>query len=113
MKPLAERVMQGYAAGEFHIVPERWNATFEHWDEQHPGLEHLAAAVVGAPDSVFTCATDTVGRPRGPEDVPEVWRRRGAGPDGSHLVLVVALALRTFVGQADADLARFYPAQRS
>src|SRR6267378_281999 len=31
MKPLAERVMQGYAAGEFHIVPERWNATFENW----------------------------------------------------------------------------------
>jgi valyl-tRNA synthetase len=31
MKPLAETVMQGYAKGEFHIVPERWNATFEHW----------------------------------------------------------------------------------
>jgi valyl-tRNA synthetase len=31
MKPLAETVMQGYEKGEFHIVPERWNATFEHW----------------------------------------------------------------------------------
>src|SRR6266550_748138 len=31
MKSLAETVMRGYAAGEFHIVPERWNATFENW----------------------------------------------------------------------------------
>src|SRR5688572_944351 len=31
MKPLAETVMKGYEKGEFHIVPERWNATFEHW----------------------------------------------------------------------------------
>ena len=31
MKPLAERVMKGYEKGEFKIVPERWNATFENW----------------------------------------------------------------------------------
>ncbi|MEX2155966.1 MAG: valine--tRNA ligase [Gemmatimonadales bacterium] len=31
MKPLAERVMQGYAKGDFKIVPERWHATFENW----------------------------------------------------------------------------------
>ena len=31
MKPLAERVMQGYAKNEFTIVPDRWRATFENW----------------------------------------------------------------------------------
>ena len=31
MKPLAERVMQGYAKAEFTIVPDRWRATFENW----------------------------------------------------------------------------------
>jgi valyl-tRNA synthetase len=31
MKPLAERVMQGYAKTEFTIVPDRWRATFENW----------------------------------------------------------------------------------
>jgi len=31
MKPLAEPVMKGYEEGEFKIVPERWNATFENW----------------------------------------------------------------------------------
>ncbi len=31
MKPLAERVMTGYKKREFKLVPERWNATFEHW----------------------------------------------------------------------------------
>jgi valyl-tRNA synthetase len=31
MKPLAERVMQGYAKHEFTIVPDRWRATFENW----------------------------------------------------------------------------------
>ena len=31
MKPLAEKVMKGYEKGEFKIVPERWNATFENW----------------------------------------------------------------------------------
>jgi valyl-tRNA synthetase len=31
MKPLAERVMKGYAKGEFKIVPDRWDATFENW----------------------------------------------------------------------------------
>ncbi|MGH7520750.1 MAG: valine--tRNA ligase [Gemmatimonadales bacterium] len=31
MKPLAERVMQGYATNEFTIAPDRWRATFENW----------------------------------------------------------------------------------
>jgi valyl-tRNA synthetase len=33
MKPLAEPVLAAYRAGEFRFVPERWEATFEHWME--------------------------------------------------------------------------------
>src|SRR6266581_3491258 len=33
MKPLAEPVLAAYRKGEYAIVPERWNATFEHWME--------------------------------------------------------------------------------
>jgi valyl-tRNA synthetase len=33
MRPLAEPVLAAYHRGEFRIVPERWQATFENWME--------------------------------------------------------------------------------
>src|SRR2546425_10312742 len=65
-------------------------------DEQHPGLEHLAAAVVGAPDSgLHLREWAPVGGPRGPSDVSEMRRYAVAGSRRArHLVLVVAVAVR-------------------
>src|SRR5437667_12652900 len=65
-------------------------------DEQHPGLEHLAAAVVGTPDSgLHLRERAPVGGPRRPGEVSEMRRRRRAGcRRARHLVLVLALALR-------------------
>jgi valyl-tRNA synthetase len=31
MRPLAERALAAYRAGEVRFVPERWGAVFEHW----------------------------------------------------------------------------------
>src|SRR6266511_2471610 len=72
-------------------------------DGEHPGLEYLAAAVVGPPHPrVHVHAVPApVGRSRGPGTLPQVRRSRDPGPRrAGHLVLVLAVAVR------DARLAR-------
>src|SRR5438552_10565999 len=76
MKPLAERVMQGYAAGEFHIVPERWNATFENWMNNIRDWNISRQLWWGHRIPVFTCANGHVWADR--ED-PEQCPTCGAG----------------------------------
>src|SRR5882672_7159214 len=73
MKPLAERVMQGYAAGEFHIVPERWNATFENWMNNIRDWNISRQLWWGHRIPVLTCSTPGSRRGCGP-------LRRSAGP---------------------------------
>src|SRR2546429_606954 len=72
-------------------------------DGEHPGLEHLAAAVVGSPHPRVQLhqVRPPVGRPGGPAGLPQVRRPGRAGSRRArHLVLVLAVALR------DARLAR-------
>ncbi len=66
-------------------------------DGEHPRLEHLAAAVVGAPHPGVHLrqVRRAVGRAGGPEALPQVRRAGRAGSRcARHLVLVVALAVR-------------------
>src|SRR5213596_1756571 len=72
-------------------------------DGEHPGVEHLAAAVVGSPHPRVHLhqVRPPVGRPGGPAGLPQVRRPGRAGSGRTrHLVLVLAVALR------DARLAR-------
>ncbi len=49
-KSIAEVALEKVASGEVKFVPENWTTTYNQWLEQHPGLVHLAPAVVGPPD---------------------------------------------------------------
>src|SRR6058998_337925 len=66
-------------------------------DGAHPGLEHLAPAVVGSPHPGVHLheMQAPVGRSERPDHLPQVRRAGGAGSGRArHLVLVVALAVR-------------------
>src|SRR5438876_7662662 len=112
MKPLAERVMQGYAAGEFHIVPERWNATFENWMNSIRDWKISRQRWWGHRIPVFTCANGHVWADR--ED-PEQCPTCGAGVAQDPDVLDTWFSswlwpFATFGWPEETpDLKRFYP----
>ncbi len=112
MKPLAERVMLGYAAGEFHIVPERWNATFENWMNNIRDWNISRQLWWGHRIPVFTCANGHVWADR--ED-PEKCPTCGAGVEQDPDVLDTWFSswlwpFATFGWPEETpDLKRFYP----
>jgi valyl-tRNA synthetase len=112
MKPLAETVMQGYAKGEFHIVPERWNATFEHWMNNIRDWNISRQLWWGHRIPVFTCAN---GHQWADREDPAKCPKCGAGVEQDPDVLDTWFSswlwpFATF-GWPDEtpDLARFYP----
>src|SRR5205809_3288040 len=112
MRPLAERVMQGYAAGEFHIVPERWNATFENWMNNIRDWNISRQLWWGHRIPVFTCAN---GHQWADREDPKTCPKCGATVEQDPDVLDTWFSswlwpFATF-GWPDQtpDLARFYP----
>src|SRR5437016_9193892 len=112
MKPLAERVMQGYAAGEFHIVPERWNATFENWMNNIRDWNISRQLWWGHRIPVFTCAN---GHQWADREDPRTCPKCGATPSQDPDVLDTWFSswlwpFATFGWpEQTPDLARFYP----
>src|SRR5712664_322153 len=112
MKPLAETVMQGYAKGEFHIVPERWNATFEHWMNNIRDWNISRQLWWGHRIPVFTCAN---GHQWADREHPEKCPKCGASVEQDPDVLDTWFSswlwpFATFGWpEQTRDLARFYP----
>jgi len=50
MKPLAEPAIAAVERGDIQIVPENRRQEYFQLDEEHPGLDAVAAALVGTPD---------------------------------------------------------------
>ena len=49
-KSLAEQAIEVVVDGRVRFVPEQWVNTYNQWMQEHPGLVHLAPALVGPPD---------------------------------------------------------------
>jgi valyl-tRNA synthetase len=112
MKPLAETVMQGYAKGEFHIVPERWNATFEHWMNNIRDWNISRQLWWGHRIPVFTCANGHVWADRkDPEQCPTCGASVQQDPDVLDTWFSSWLWPFATFGwpEQSPDLARFYP----
>ena len=75
----ARRIAGGRSGPRRSFVPENWTNTYYQWMRQHPGLVHLAPAVVGPPDPGLVRrrrATIYVGRRRGRGARASTSRRR-------------------------------------
>src|SRR5881396_383488 len=112
MKPLAETVMRGYAAREFHIVPERWRATFENWMAGIRDWNISRQLWWGHRIPVFTCAN---GHQWADRDDPKSCPKCGATVEQDADVLDTWFSswlwpFATFGWpEQTPDLARFYP----
>src|SRR5437667_7394950 len=112
MKPLAQRVMQGYAKHEFTIVPDRWRATFENWMNNIRDWNISRQLWWGHRIPVFTCTNKHQWADR--ED-PTTCPKCGAGVEQDPDVLDTWFSswlwpFATFGWPAQTpDLARFYP----
>src|SRR6266496_1859208 len=112
MKPLAETVMGGYAAREFHIVPERWNATFENWMNNIRDWNISRQLWWGHRIPVFTCGN---GHQWADREDPKTCPKCGAGVEQDPDVLDTWFSswlwpFATFGWpEQTPDLARFYP----
>src|SRR6266545_2523858 len=112
MQPLAERVMQGYRAGEFHIVPERWNATFENWMNNIRDWNISRQLWWGHRIPVFTCANGHQWADRAdPPSCPKCGAKVEQDPDVLDTWFSSWLWPFATLGWPDetADLKRFYP----
>src|SRR6266487_250873 len=112
MQPLAERVMQGYRAGEFHIVPERWNATFENWMNNIRDWNISRQLWWGHRIPVFTCANGHQWADRkDPKSCPKCGAKVEQDPDVLDTWFSSWLwPFATFGWPEDTpDLKRFYP----
>jgi valyl-tRNA synthetase len=112
MKSLAERVMQGYAAGEFHIVPERWNATFENWMNNIRDWNISRQLWWGHRIPVFTCANGHQWADReDPKKCPKCGATLEQDPDVLDTWFSSWLWPFATFGwpEQTPDLARFYP----
>jgi len=112
MKPLAETVMRGYAARDFHIVPERWNATFENWMNNIRDWNISRQLWWGHRIPVFTCANGHQWADRqDPRQCPKCGAKVEQDPDVLDTWFSSWLwPFATFGWPEDTpDLKRFYP----
>src|SRR6266550_3686287 len=112
MKPLAETVMGGYAAREFHIVPERWNATFENWMNNIRDWNISRQLWWGHRIPVFTCANGHQWADRkDPKSCPKCGAKVEQDPDVLDTWFSSWLWPFATFGWPDEtpDLKRFYP----
>ena len=75
------RRSQAVRDGAIRILPERWEAVYVNWLDEHPRLEHLAAALVGPSHSGVVLrrvrsAAEHHREPRGRHRVPALRRAR-------------------------------------
>ena len=102
-KPLAGKAIAAVEQGKTKFVPEHHTKTFMHWDDEHPGLVHLASAVVGPSDPrVLLRQRPYHRRARCAERVQDM-SEQGADPGSGHPRHLVQLWP---VAVLDAGLAR-------
>ena len=115
MRPLAERALTGYRAGEVRFVPERWGAVFEHWLTEIRDWNISRQLWWGHRIPAWYCDADGCGHITVAEAAPPACERCGAAVRQDEDVLdtwfsswLWPFATLGWPEQTD-DLARFYP----
>jgi valyl-tRNA synthetase len=113
MKPLAQPALAAYRSGEIRIVPERWNATYEHWMENIRDWNISRQLWWGHRIPVFTCTR--CGEQWAARQDPTACRKCGGPVEQDPDVLDTWFSswLWPFAAlgwpEETKDLARFYP----
>jgi len=115
MKPLAERALAAYRAGEVRFVPERWGAVFEHWLTEIRDWNISRQLWWGHRIPAWYCDADGCGHITVAETAPPACERCGAAVRQDEDVLdtwfsswLWPFATLGWPDRTD-DLARFYP----